>query len=219
MNNNIYIIERIEDIKKQIDLLINNTTINIKKPFVFFDIHKTTLNKYTELDKQIYCLIKNLLTKTYNIFFLSFDGQEPRIFKNNDILNKYYIYRKIPKIFIKKRKKQLILDYFYNNLKINNKLILIDDNIKNIKDIKQLCNKKIKAYHYQQIEPQSIQKLYDFLKILQKQKVTKKQIKYNNKLQNQIKINMSLFRKGKYKSKKQAIAISYSQINNKKLIC
>ena len=211
--NNCYIIDKVEDIPKQLDKLIKTTTFNDKKPIYIFDIHKTTLNKYGELDKQIYCLIKKLIEKKCNVYFLSFDGQHARILKNNKLLNSFYIFRSIPKIFMKKRRKELILEYFYKNIKTTKKIILIDDNIKNIDAVKKLYIKQLISFHYKQNN--KIEKLYDFIKIKQTKTLTKKQNKYNKYLQKQIKINMSLLKKGKYKSKKQAIAISYSQTNNK----
>jgi hypothetical protein len=38
---------------------------------------------------------------------------------------------------------------------------------------------------------------------------------YNKFLQNKIKFNINQYKKGKYKSKKQALAVSYSQANYK----
>lgn len=214
--NNCYIIDKIEDISNKLDILLKNTNFNIKKPIYIFDIHKTTLNKYGELDKKIYCLINKLIEKKNNICFLSFDGQHPRILKNNKLLNTFYNFKTIPKIFMKKRRKELILDYIFKNIKTPIKIILIDDNIKNINAVNNLNNKKITSFHYiNNNNTNNINKLYTFLKIKQTKALTKKQKKYNNYLQNQIKINMSLFKKGKYKSKKQAIAVSYSQTNNK----
>lgn len=215
MQSNLYVIKELKNIEEQLDKLIKNTIFNIKKPIYIFDVHKTTLNKYGELDKNIYCLIKKLITKKYNICFLSFDGQQARILENNIILNKYYVYKSIPKIFMKKRRKELILDYLFKNSKINKKIILIDDNPKNINAVKNLNNKKLVAFQYKN----NIEELYTFLKIKKTQKLTKKQTNYNKFLQNQIKTNMSLVKKGKYKSKKQAIAIAYSQTNSKYGTC
>ena len=211
-NNNFYIIDNVNDIANNIDKLLEAINFNYKKPFCIFDIHKTTLNKYGKLDKDIYCLIKRLIEKKYNICFLSFDDQHSRILENNKLLNNYYYYKNIPKIFIKKRKKQLILDYIFKNVEKPLKIVLIDDNIRNINDVNNLNNKKITSFHY--INNNNINNLYTFLKIKKNKTLTKKQNKYNNYLQNQIKINMKLFKKGKYKSKKQAIAISYTQTNN-----
>lgn len=143
------IIERNRDINKSVSVLSNmlyNNTIFI------FDIHQTTLTKYGKPDEEVYKFIRYLHKHKYNIIFLSFDGNSKRIIKNNKLLNKVRFYRNIPRIFINKRNKQYVA-YALSKLidfdpKIRYKVILIDDNYKNIKDIQDMCNKKIVSYYY-----------------------------------------------------------------------
>lgn len=142
------IIERSRDIPIKINIKLNKY-----KPLFIFDIHKTTLLKTEKPDKDVMKYIKQLLKHKYNIVFLSYDGNDKRIIYNNSLIDKVEIYRHIPRIFIKKRKKHLVLKYLAKLLyKISNKIklnsILIDDNINNIKDVLGLNNRYMLAYYY-----------------------------------------------------------------------
>ena len=116
-----------------------------------FDIHRTTLTPDGECNLDAYNLIKKL-KKTNNIVFLSFDGNDKRIIENNNKINKIKLYKNIPRIFIKKRYKQLVVKSIYEIIKlpknIKQHVMLIDDNYNNIIDVKNLKNKKIVPYYY-----------------------------------------------------------------------
>ena len=75
-------------------------------------------------------------------------------------------------------------------------------------------NKKTKKKKYRSRKG----KLYKLSKYKNKEiwrKASKKDIKCNDYLQNKIKINLLEYKKGKYKSGKQAIAVSYAQTSKK----
>ena len=139
------IIEKKDNIKEKISLL----NFKDQKPVLVFDIHKTTLDKEGNVNSDIYSMIKEK-KEDYNIVFLSFDGQEKRIIENDKLLNKKVIYRKIPRIFMKKREKHKVLEEIYKLYKPK-KIMLYDDNKKNIKDVVSLNNKNIKAFHYKKL--------------------------------------------------------------------
>lgn len=136
-----------------------------------FDIHNTIeYGKNNDIDKDIFNFIKKNYKET-NVILLSFDGNNKRIQFNNDILDEYsQIFTKIPKIFIKKRKKHYIISYIYKLLKskytnYNNKIYFIDDNYRNIIDskkiIKYIPNFFILHYnahstHKEQIEKETV---------------------------------------------------------------
>lgn len=119
-----------------------------------FDIHNTIEYDDNQIDKTIYNFIKDNYKK-YNFIFLSYDGNDERIKYNNDILNNYSkILTKIPKIFIKKRKKHYIISYISKILKTkfksNKEIFFIDDNYKNIIDAHKISNivKNFNIIHY-----------------------------------------------------------------------
>lgn len=142
------IIDKNSDIQKQVKLI----KMKSKKTIFVFDIHKTTLKEDGSPDLEVKKYIKQLIYHKYNIIFLSYDGNNNRIIHNNKILNKITEYKKIPKIFIKKRKKQLVLKELCKNVNFDKRLkykaILIDDNINNIKDVLNLRNNSIIPYYY-----------------------------------------------------------------------
>ena len=122
-----------------------------RKPIIVCDIHNTIEYDNKKIDDDVFSMIKRNYAK-YNFFFCSYDGNADRIKFNSSILNNYSnILKKIPKIFIKKRNKGLILDliykYFQKNIGFDKRykynLIFIDDNENNIKDSKKY-SKKIK---------------------------------------------------------------------------
>lgn len=122
------------------------------KPIFVFDIHKTTLNKDGTKNKDIEKWIKKLKAEDYNIFFLSYDGQEKRIYHNASLIDKIKLYKNIPKIFMMKRKKHLVLYNLEKLIKVNKsydiKAILIDDNPLNIKDMNKLDKNIFSSYLY-----------------------------------------------------------------------
>lgn len=75
-------------------------------------------------------------------------------------------------------------------------------------------NKKTKKKKYRSRKG----KLYKLSKYKNKEiwrKASKKDVKCNDYLQKKIKTNLSEYKKGKYKSPKQAIAVSYTQTSKK----
>ena len=214
------------DISKELYTLCSskNFKFNYDKPTIIFNIQKTILDDYDQLNKDIYCAIKHLIKNGTNIFFLSYDTNDKRITNRDSIVNSFSLYKSIPKIYFKSRIKKLIIEGLYKQIsksqKYKKKIISIDSNSNNMKDIMLVNNKKIVVFLYLKYDKSSNDinkvknknKLYKLLKIKIPRK-TKKQIRYNQILQNNIKKNMSLFKKGKYKSKKQAIAIAYQETN------
>ena len=78
---------------------------------IIFDIHKTIEYDDKNIDPVIFKFIKNYNSKL-NIILLSYDGSNRRIIHNNNILNSYSnIFKTIPKVFIKYRKKHYIIGY------------------------------------------------------------------------------------------------------------
>lgn len=145
---NALVIERNRDIHK----IIKSIKIKYKKTIFVFDIHKTTLKENGEPDLEVKKYITHLIHHGYSIIFLSYDGNDRRIQKNNSTLNKIPEYKKIPRIFIKKRNKQLVLQELCRSNEFDKRMkyhaVLIDDNINNINDIINLRNNKIIAYYY-----------------------------------------------------------------------
>lgn len=114
-----------------------------------FDIHKTTFyekkdSTYTH-DMEVLVYI-TFLIQNYNVVFLSFDGNDARIVENNKLLNSIELYKNIPRIFIKKRKKQLVLSSMATGTRCD--IIMVDDNKHNIIDINKLGTKSIHTYYY-----------------------------------------------------------------------
>ena len=129
--------------------LFNN--LKNEKTYIF-DIHNT-IEYENKIDNTIFEFIKKNY-KTCNIILLSYDGNDERIKFNNDILDNYSdIFKKIPKIFIKKRKKHYIIGYvskiLLNKYKNNKDIYFIDDNYLNIIDANKLRNiQKFSIIHY-----------------------------------------------------------------------
>ena len=135
------IIEKKDNIKEKLQKFLRRLKLT-KKPIVVFDIHKTTLTKDGKKNTEIEQMIKEFLKKKYNIFFLSYDGQEKRIHQNYKLIQKIPLYRNIPTIFIMKRTKHLVLlnlvELTHLDKRYKIKATLIDDNPLNIKDMKKL---------------------------------------------------------------------------------
>lgn len=152
---NYLLISKREFSKNNLGNIINNYLKSYIKDTktVVFDIHNTIEYGEKQVDETIFNFIKNNYKKI-NIVLLSYDGNEERIQHNNDILNDYSdIFKEIPKIFIKKRKKHFVIMYIYKLIltKFNNKhkIMFVDDNYRNIIDAKKLQNiKNFKIVHY-----------------------------------------------------------------------
>lgn len=130
------IIYKTDNIYNKLKEFLKDIKLSDKQIFVF-DIHKTTLHKDGSANPEIKKWITKLLKENYNIFFLSYDGQEKRIYENAKLIDKTKLYRKIPKIFMMKRQKHLVLVNLVNLTKIK-KATLIDDNPLNIRDVDKL---------------------------------------------------------------------------------
>ena len=119
-----------------------------------FDIHNTIEYGENGIDKDIFNFIKKNHTKL-NIVLLSYDGNDKRVQTNNDKLDNYdNVFTKIPKIFIKKRKKHYILAYIANLLgekyRSFHKISFFDDNYLNIQDAIKIQDRLLilHVYHY-----------------------------------------------------------------------
>jgi len=122
------------------------------KPIFVFDIHKTSLKKDGTVNEEIKDWIKKLKKDKFNIFFLSYDGQEKRIYENSKLIDNVKEYKNIPQIFMMKRKKHLVLYNLEKLIKVNNnyniKATLVDDNPLNIKDVNKLDKNIFDSYLY-----------------------------------------------------------------------
>tara|TARA_R110002110_G_scaffold278152_1_gene493437 strand:- start:41 stop:484 length:444 start_codon:yes stop_codon:yes gene_type:complete len=145
------IIKKTDNIDKKLEEFIKDIPLP-KKPIFIFDIHKTTLNKNGTINEEIKLWIEKLIKKEYNLFFLSYDGQEKRIPVNYKLLRKEKLYRNIPTIFMMKRKKQLVLLSLVNLIDIDKrykiKATLVDDNPMNINDVNKLKKDYLKAIKF-----------------------------------------------------------------------
>ena len=142
------VIQHNRDISKDLQQV---SFLHNKSIFVF-DIHKTTLTKEGNADKEVLYYIQYLRQHHYNICFLSYDGNLKRIRKNNALLNKIALYRDIPRVFITKRKKQLVIRELLKSVVFDKRLtyhvVLIDDNRNNIEDTNQLKLSNVLTYYY-----------------------------------------------------------------------
>lgn len=161
------IVNQRNEIKNMVE---NYLKFHSRKTVFVFDIHKTTLTKDGEVNKQIYNLIKEILKLDYNVLFLSFDGNDKRIPENNKKIDKISLYRKIPRIFIKKRNKDIVVSTISNMIDFDSRLkyhvVLIDDNFNNIKDVRKLNNKCLIGYHYDKDNKdlKNLKKMFSFFK-------------------------------------------------------
>ena len=150
---------------------------NLKnKNTIIFDIHNTIEYDDNKIDKIIFNFIK-INHNNLNIILLSYDGNDRRIINNNNILDDYSkIFTKIPKIFIKKRKKHYIIGYIYKLLinkfgSYKKSMYFFDDNYLNILDAKKIKKSipSLNIIHYSvHSKKPSIESIYVINDILQK---------------------------------------------------
>ena len=142
------IIQQNRDISKHLQQI----SFAYNKSIFVFDIHKTTLTKDGKADKEVLYYIQHLKTNHYNICFLSYDGNITRVYENNALLNKIKEYRDIPRVFITKRRKQLVIKELLKSVMFDKRLsyhvVLIDDNENNIKDTNQLHLPHVLTYYF-----------------------------------------------------------------------
>lgn len=135
------VITKTDDIYEKLKEYVETLKIT-NKPIFVFDIHKTTLTKDNLVNEEIKYWIKKLIDENFNVFFLSYDGQEKRIKENNKLIKKEKLFRNIPAIFMMKRKKHQILLNLVKLINVDKdykiKATLIDDNPLNIKDVDKL---------------------------------------------------------------------------------
>lgn len=239
MSKRIYTIISKKDVSKQVSNLLSSQdfTVNYNKSFVIFDISDVVLvDNNNSINKDIYCAIKYSIKNNNNVIFLSYDNSVI----NNMLLNKITLFKSIPIIQIKLNHKLYLLEEIYKLLNLfksyKKKMILVE----NVNSNKKRINKSyVKQFHYlmntnsktnsksnnsdsdsnkdsyneNEKYLKNKKSLYKLLKVKLPKK-TKKQLKYNQILQNNIRKNVKLFNLGKYKSKKQAIAIAYQETNN-----
>ena len=114
---------------------------------LFIDIHNTIEFMDDMFDADIVDFIKKY-HKKFNIILLSYDGNDERIIGNNKKLEDHDpVFTKIPKIFIKRRKKHYVigvisrlLDNKFKKTIKKRKVLFIDDNYNNITDAQKLTN-------------------------------------------------------------------------------
>ena len=234
------IIKNKTNLPKKIERIMSSNSYKIdnSQPFIIFNIYNTILDKQNNINKDIYCAIKYSIKNNNNVLFIEYNNDTKNITQISSLLRSFSLFKFIPLFFTMMKNKKLIIDEIYNQIKTNNKIknkiIIIDNDSNYINDILKQNNKNIIGFNYfkynsnnslnnineSQINENKVN-LYKLLKIKIKKK-TKKQKLFNDKLQLNIKKNMSLFKKGKYKSKKQAIAIAYQETinnNNKNIKC
>ena len=159
--------------RQQIESMVHTvlSTINITKlPFFVIDIHNTTefdndANgvKVQQIDDQVFELIETLDSKKYSFLFLSYDGNEARMFHNAKFLSQHSpLLTKANKIFIKQRDKGMILhiidQYIQKSLELNAddesnnsaNIVFIDDNPSNIENASNYftIGKDLIAFNY-----------------------------------------------------------------------
>ena len=145
------IINKEDNIEEKLKIFLSKIKLT-DKPIFVFDIHKTSLNRDGSINNEIEEWVEKLKKENYNVFFLSYDGQKDRIKHNNKLMNKSKIYKPLPKIFMMKRKKHLVLKALESLIKVDKKYkiraTLIDDNPLNIKDCNKLNGDKFASHLY-----------------------------------------------------------------------
>ena len=149
------ILDKIDFTKNKLLSKLESYLSNIKNvDTIVFDIHNTIEYNDKEIDSVLFKFIKANYKKV-NIILLSYDGNDERIEHNNNLLDNYSdIFKDIPKIFIKKRKKHYIIGYIAKLLKNKyssyKNIIFVDDNYMNITDAKKLITRieRFQIIHY-----------------------------------------------------------------------
>ena len=142
----------IADRNRDISKIVKEIKLRSKKTIFVFDVHKTALTFDGKPDLEVKKYINHLISLNYNIVFLSYDGKDQRIIENNKNINQIREYKLIPRIFIKKRNKHLVMKELCKNNTFDNRMkynaVLIDDNVNNINDVMNLNSNEIFAYYY-----------------------------------------------------------------------
>ena len=149
------VLDKTDFSKKKLLSKLEGYLPNIKnEDTIEFDIHNTIEYNDKEIDSTLFKFIKENYKKI-NIVLLSYDGNDKRIEYNNNLLDNHSdIFKDIPKIFIKKRKKHYIIGYIakllknkYNSYK---NIMFVDDNYMNITDAKKLITRidRFQIIHY-----------------------------------------------------------------------
>jgi len=149
------ILDKSDFTKNNLMLKLESYLLKIKdENTIVFDIHNTIEYNDKEIDLILFNFIKENYQKM-NIVLLSYDGNDKRIGYNNNLLNEYSdIFKQIPKIFIKKRKKHHVIGYIAKLLKNKygsyKNLLFVDDNFLNITDAKKLVTRleRFTIIHY-----------------------------------------------------------------------
>lgn len=149
------ILDKSDFTKNNLMLKLESYLLKIKdENTIVFDIHNTIEYNDKEIDLILFNFIKENYQKM-NIVLLSYDGNDKRISHNNNLLNEYSdIFKQIPKIFIKKRKKHHVIGYIAKLLKNKygsyKNLLFVDDNFLNITDAKKLVTRleRFTIIHY-----------------------------------------------------------------------
>ena len=148
----IFVIEKNENYSEKLKEFMLYMKFDKKYPVILFDIHKTTLTQEGEINKPVLITIRKLLKKKYQVIFLSYvgrsTGRPERIRRTVEYLNKENLYKSIPKFFIKKRIKHHFMKQLDRMINVRY-MVLIDDNSKNIEDVKRLKDKRFRAILFQ----------------------------------------------------------------------
>lgn len=139
-------------------------------PVWIFDIHNTIIYEDEKIDVKLAKLITYLIKKGYTCMFLSYDGKDERIIKNEKLINDYSeTFKKMPKIFIKKRHKGIVIKHIYDCLEttVKNKrtymIIFIDDQIANINSTNSHQKEDILAFQYLKHTPKNLDNIHQLL--------------------------------------------------------
>ena len=123
-----------------------------KKPIIIYDFHQTTMSPDSEINEDVIESMNFFLSKGYNIMILCYDPDRKRISESDRLLLKYPIFQKIPRIFIRLRKKDRVCLAVYDLIRFDKRfsrnVVLVDDNYKNIEDVEKLKNDRILGYYY-----------------------------------------------------------------------
>lgn len=147
------IVARRRDISSKIDTFIRQYKWVSRKPIVVIDVHQTALNATGLPNSEVHDLVRFLRKRQYNLVFMSFDGSDKRIGTNVRHLRNVPAYRKIPCIFLKKRRCKgqavaALVSLLDLDRRHKTKAVLIDDNAGNIEDVTSLGLTGVHGYYY-----------------------------------------------------------------------
>ena len=123
-----------------------------KKPMIIYDFHQTTMTPDGEINEDVFESMKFFLSKNYNIMILCYDPKIPRIARSDSFLIKHPVFQKIPRVYMRLRRKERVCLSVYDLIRFDKRfslnVVLVDDNFSNIEDVDRLKNDKILGYYY-----------------------------------------------------------------------